>query len=310
MSGLLGVWVQQSQHAFLGIPQDMAQVDTLSILQAWALEGLQFILAVIYIIFDYVVRNIIALAVFVGVIGLVVYVSRRPLRRLYNDGILVAIVLMLFVGAVTKLVLYDIPTIYINDVLRTYCLDSSYFDAPPLVASRLDTIWSDVVCSRIANSGTEFSTQACSDGDAAFYRRRVSGRFLVDATVTTVIALGEMAIGAYTLLRWRRLKHGALPAPIVILVVTGLTIAIAVNGLAIAFSRTARSTSFPYHCLDDCAFLICSGKGNCVDYAAATGFRPARLGGRTEERDVLQAHFAELLRTNEVPPPKPPMKRR
>jgi hypothetical protein len=103
------------------------------------------------------------------------------------------------------------------------------------------------------------------------------------------------------LLRWRA---GTFPitGKLLILSVTAICMLAAMSSLALAYSRTARSTRFLYD-NGRRAFVICTSNTQCFDYSVDSGFRQSKPGSGNDMRDVLNAYLDDMANRPDVSPP-------
>jgi hypothetical protein len=303
MFAMVGVWARQSRSEFLGLPTDGVTEDFGTVVKQCAAEGLDVVISTVFIAFQYATENVWAVLAVLIITALVLFLSIWPLRKsLQRPWIAAAAVALLVTGTAGKLLFYDAPTLYLRDVLISYPLDSTYFEAPPFFARRVDTIWRDMVCARMTGSNTPFAVQTCTAGDGALYNRHVAGRYLLDVAYTTIISVIAVLLGCGVLLHWRR--SGSLPLTAKILTVTAsaVSVLIAISGLALAYSRTARSTQFLYD-NERRAFVMCTSATRCFDYSTADGFHASAPTTGNDMRDALGAYLDDVANRPDVSPP-------
>ena len=304
----IGIVARQSQRLFYGLPTPRGH-SMLHDPEEWTYEGLKFCGRVLIIIVEYLTLNPLGLVAALILAALVIYALVRwnkAVARVYKPQFVVPLLMAL---ALAKALWYDVPTLKFDNVLRTSSVDMSSFDIPPLFRSRAATMWSSVVCSRIANSNDPKARILCGNAPASAHLQKLYGRFLLDILFT--LALWSIAVRIITKLLlpsrelawnlpliWQRTAAGGAV----------VALAIAILGVPYAYSRTARSMKPRKVCTakDDCYFRLCVTRRDCYAYRLPDEL--TRVGPEppdaeiTMDEDVLQASFTEQLDALDVTP--------
>jgi len=307
---IIGTVARQSQHIFYGLPI-AREHHLLRDPKAWAFDGLKFFARTLIVALEYLTLNPLGAVATVVAFVLLIYILvrwRKSLERVYQPVIIVP---LLIVIAIAKSLWYDVPTMKFENVLKTNSVYITNFDIPPLFQSRANTIWTSVVCSRIANFGGSEVQSICGKAPARDYLQNVYGRFLLDVLFTIALWSLGVRVVRKLLLPSRELAWNLPPIwRRTSLIGVGIALLIAILGVPFAYSRTARSMKPPKVCAGsgDCYFRLCITADNCYDYAPADAEIvpsepiPPRAQITTED-DVLQASFAEQLQGTIVNPP-------
>lgn len=302
---LVGILARESTHAFLGIPGSHLG-DAFTNPGAAAAEGLSFVGRTLIMAGTYAGYNPIGFIAAIALAAAFIYFTvRRPqlVDRAYIPAVIVP---LLIVAAIAKGLWFDLPTVFFEDVLDRYTVDPFTLD-PPTLTSRVDTIWKDVVCSRVAGLQNEETQRICGTLNERVATRRGMARHLLNVIFTIAICglgvavLRKLAIPSRNP-RWN------LPFTWKWALVGATAIAVLAALLAVpwTYGRTVASMKLPYVCQgEDCGPQLCAD--HCYALLDGTWKRvPEKSEGEVvATRDILTEAFREQLGMAQpvAPPP-------
>jgi len=305
-----GVLVRESSRLFFDLPGSsmVGRFDFQLLGTPFVFLGRTFL-----IIFRYAAQNPLGFLIVLAVVAAIVrFMVKRPLfiHRIYIPVVVTTIVIA---GALLKTIWYDMPTFSFQRVLTTSSVDMTSFDVSDSLAGRAQSLWSGVVCSRVATFGGEIVREVCGTQSAAKHQQHLYGSYLMNVLLTILIAtLGVSAIHKVIHpsrdKRWNlsRISKWLLAAAM------GFGVLCAVLALPWSYARTVASMKYPRICtlVEDeevCVDRICLSGSDCADYnqtdnTIETVKPEIPSGAKTQSTDVLEDSFAQQLGAPEVIP--------
>lgn len=306
----VGIIARQSRVTFIGLPLS-GLTHVLDDPEEAAVEGLLFFSRIGTAALEYVVTNPIGAILAIAFIAAVIVAAIRKRERLQPMYVPAVVVPVVAGGAILKSLAYDVPLWEIRNVLVDYSLDSKQFEIPSLLAGRAESLWRNVVCSRVANHGGAFVEATCGGDDAQSYLQNSLGAFMADVLLTVAVCVAGVATVRKLLLPSRHVQWNLSGGVKWLLVaVTGAAMLFALLPVPATYARTVASTEYPQVCGPDgrCFYRMCVDEDRCFHYDLdSQEIVSAKSSPNSTEKapeDVLRAWLTRQLRSHidTVPP--------
>lgn len=302
---LIGVLARESRHLFLGLPGSHL-ADVADAPRACAIEGAEFLWQTLMAFFDYAFLNPVGCAIVVALFS-ATWVQRQRLRRairhVWTPRIVIATVL---VAAAAKMTWYDAPAFPLHDVLGTRNWSRpELLDVPAPLTHVAQERWRAVVCSRVAQLGTENAKKICGTTSASGYQQNLLGAYATNVVLTVLISMMTASAISKLLLPSHRRDWNLTPGrKRTGAAVLGAGLLLAILPVAWTWSRTVRTTKYPAYGTTNRTFYLCAGKDDCYTYRAGRKLRRAERppAGHFEMDDVLTRSFNQQLAADTVIP--------
>jgi hypothetical protein len=302
----VGVLARESTHHLFDLP-DSGFADAFTSPGESAAAGLRFVGRTVVVAATYFAYNPTGAVIVTVLAGAALYFAvRRPrlVERAYIPAVVAPLVI---VGAVVKAFWYDLPVRGFTGVLTKLGIEARTFDPPSMFLSRAESIWSGVVCSRIANF-TE-AKSVCGTQSTLAHTQNLYGVYLLDVVFTIVIcALGIAALRKLTIPTRNRAWN--LPRTWNMALIGAIALALlgALLPVPWTYARTVASMQYPYICTSDCEFHIrVDGNKTFAFYPSDEEIsvaQPVPAGAQVSTRDILEIAFTNQVKSPRFVPPE------
>jgi hypothetical protein len=221
--------------------------------------------------------------------GAVLYFAvRRPtfIERAYIPASVTAIVVL---GAFAKTLWYDLPVMGFTGVLTRLGIDVQTFDPPAMFYSRAKSLWSGVVCSRIANFAEARSI--CGSESPLEHMQNMYGAYLLNVVLTIAICvLGLAALRKLTLPSHSRAWNLPKTWNRTLIAVIAVALLGALLPVPWTYARTVASMEYPKICDAECEFHI------AVDGEIGVA-EPVPRSAQVSTGDILEVAFTNQVKS-------------